>query len=437
MTLAIRPSRQVSLRALLLLPCLIGLALVSRQSDWRPEWLVVGLMVAAIASDRFVVSVTRDFSITAAFVPLVLGGVLLGPAPAGLIGAVSSVLDGRRRSLTTRDTLANVLSYGVLGLVVGLAGRALHTRLDDGMTLFAKAGLLYMAATLASLALAMLHTGGLRWDAWWAALRPVFPSEALLGLTAGVGALLYRHHEYAALASLGAVSLLFQYFASGLLNAKRSAQEVGELAERQARLVAQLAAAQSSARSDLANALHAGPLQTLLCARQDLSERDLGRAERSVAASLEEIRHIMLDLHLPAFPTNPEASLQGLALALQDRYAVAIELEFDGIADNHIPPLMFEAAQELLRNAARHAQASSIRCDLRRGECSLVLAVTDDGIGFGRAELERALASGHIGMAALKAQLDIAGGTLEIGRERERGSRVTVELPEPRAAVSR
>jgi two-component system NarL family sensor kinase len=265
----------------------------------------------------------------------------------------------------------------------------------------------------------------------WAALRPVFPSEALLALTAGVGALLYAHHEYAALASLGAVSLLFQYFASGLLNAKRGAQEVGELAERQARLVAQLAGAQSSARSDLAHALHAGPLQTLLSARQDLSERDLVRAERSVAASLAEIRHIMLDLHLPAFPTNPEASLQGLASALRDRYAVAITVEFDGIATDDISPLMFDAAQELLRNGARHAQASWIRCELRRAESALVLEVTDDGIGFGRAELERALASGHIGMAALGARLDVAGGTLEIGQDGARGARVTVELPQP------
>jgi signal transduction histidine kinase len=429
-TLAMRPSRELSSRALLLLACLIGLVLLSRQSDWRPVWLVVGLMVAALASDRFVVSVTTEFSITAAFVPLVLGGVLLGPCPAGLIGVISSVLDGRRRALTAREWLGNALSFGVLGLVVGLAGRALHTRLDDGMTLFVEAGLLYLAATLVSLALASLNTGALRQDAMGAALRPVFPSEALLALAAGVGALLYRDHEYAALASLGAVSLLFQYFASGLLNAKRSAQEVGELAERQTRLVAQLAAAQSSARSDLANALHAGPLQTLLSARQDLSERDLVRAERSVAASLEEIRHIMLDLHLPAFPTNPEASLQGLATALRDRYAVAIDVEFDGVATDEIPQFMFDAAQELLRNAARHAQASSIRCELRCGASSLVLDVTDDGIGFGRAELERALASGHIGMAALKAQLDISGGTLEIGRNGERGSRVTVELPE-------
>jgi two-component system NarL family sensor kinase len=116
---------------------------------------------------------------------------------------------------------------------------------------------------------------------------------------------------------------------------------------------------------------------------------------------------------------------------------VAVEVEFDGVATDAIPQFMFDAAQELLRNAARHARASSIRCELRRGESSLVLDVTDDGIGFGRPELERALASGHIGMAALKAQLDISGGTLEIGRDGERGSRVTVELPEPQAAVSR
>jgi two-component system NarL family sensor kinase len=60
-----------------------------------------------------------------------------------------------------------------------------------------------------------------------------------------------------------------------------------------------------------------------------------------------------------------------------------------------------------------------------------VLEVTDDGIGFGRAELERALASGHIGMAALRARLEVAGGTLEIGQDGARGARVTVELPQP------
>jgi signal transduction histidine kinase len=434
MTASLSSSRVVAWRVAVVLACLIAVLVLSRENDWRPAWLVAGLIAAAIASDLLVVNITSDFSITAALVPIVLAAALSGPSPASAIGLVSSIVDGRRRGLRAHYWLGNAVSYGLIGLVIGLIARALHVPDHDGTTILLECGALYLIATFFSFGFASLTTRVSPRSSMSAVLLPFIPAEVLLTLTAAVGALLYRDREYGALASLGVVLLLFQYFAAGLLSARRRAQELGELAGRQTLLVAQISAAESIARAELAAALHSGPLQTLLSARQDLAERDVEHAAESVTAGLDELRSIMVEAHLPAIPTNPEASIKGLAAALQDRYSVAIELDLDEGAIRRAPRLVFDAAQELLRNAAKHSRGSSIRCALSRGDGSLVLDVSDDGVGFGTAETALAVASGHIGLAALAAELEACGGTLDLEYGSEPGSHVRIEMPYPVAA---
>jgi two-component system NarL family sensor kinase len=94
-----------------------------------------------------------------------------------------------------------------------------------------------------------------------------------------------------------------------------------------------------------------------------------------------------------------------------------------GVADR----LQFSLARELIANAARHAQASTVSVEAVTNGESLVLTVDDDGIGFDWA-LENAV-PGHIGLVAAADRARAAGGELKVDSTIGVGTRVSVRLP--------
>src|SRR6476620_5006447 len=88
-------------------------ALTSRAADWRPLWLLATLMGFAGASMALAL-VVRGVRVTGAFSALVLAMVLLGPAPAVLIGVVSAiVISLHPRRLPLRFTVSNLFTHAV------------------------------------------------------------------------------------------------------------------------------------------------------------------------------------------------------------------------------------------------------------------------------------------------------------------------------------
>jgi signal transduction histidine kinase len=404
---------------------------LTRESDWYPWWLFAGLTSAAVLADFFVVPIAREFSVTAALVPLVVAALFLGPLPAVTIVFVSSIGDRARRPLALHLLLGNIASYSCVGVVVGVVGRGLDLGATPGVSVFIESAGIYVAASAVTLVSASLNVRA-DWTRAFRSTLPLVPSEALLAVATGVASLFYRDGEYEALVALGAVGLLFNYFAGMLVRARRAADEMTWLAEQEARLTARLADAQSIARRDLADALHSGPLQTLLSVRQDLAEQNIARARRAVTSSLEELRHVMADLHIPHLPGNPEASLDGLARALGERHGITIELWLelnDAGDDSRRARLAFDAAQELIRNAAKHARATTIRCSMHVADGAIVVVVADDGVGLDASRLDHAVSRGHVGLAALRARAVDEGGSLRIAHGGERGTVVRLELP--------
>lgn len=90
--------------------------------------------------------------------------------------------------------------------------------------------------------------------------------------------------------------------------------------------------------------------------------------------------------------------------------------------------VLLRAAQELLANVARHADAQAVTVALDYGEPDAVrLTVTDDGAGFDPA----APTEGSFGLAMLRTRVDRLKGDLEIDSTPGRGTRVTVRVPAP------
>jgi len=125
--------------------------------------------------------------------------------------------------------------------------------------------------------------------------------------------------------------------------------------------------------------LHDGPLQNLIVAEQELEDGDVERARAILRATIAELRGELTSLPL--------------VVAGDD--------------------VLFEVARELLRNVARHADASQVE-----------LVVADDGCGFdGRP---------GFGLSLVFERVRRAGGQLRI--ESGAGTRVRVVIPTGRGA---
>ncbi|WP_432073432.1 GAF domain-containing protein [Streptomyces wuyuanensis] len=101
-------------------------------------------------------------------------------------------------------------------------------------------------------------------------------------------------------------------------------------------------------------------------------------------------------------------------------------LSMEGLLDTDVPPQVADhvtaALTEMLSNAARHAHATRVEVALQATRDEVVLTVTDNGRGFptdGR----------RSGLSNLEERARSVGGTLEIGRPEEGGSRLLWRAP--------
>ena len=91
---------------------------------------------------------------------------------------------------------------------------------------------------------------------------------------------------------------------------------------------------------------------------------------------------------------------------------------------------VFRIAQEALRNAAKHADASEIEVRLTEYPDRLRLTVTDDGRGIGGgADSARFVAQGHFGLAGMRERAAMIGGRLDVQTAPDYGTAVVLELP--------
>jgi signal transduction histidine kinase len=157
--------------------------------------------------------------------------------------------------------------------------------------------------------------------------------------------------------------------------------------------------------------------------------RDLDRLQDAVTRCLEEARRTVWDLR----DQGRRDSALGPALArFARRLFRASEARYDLQIDgpprqlpNAVEDELFRIAQEALRNAAAHAQATLVRIGLRYHADQVVLTISDDGVGFDP-EAGDPQARGHFGLAGLRERAAKIGAQLEI--RSAPGTGTTVEV---------
>ncbi len=155
---------------------------------------------------------------------------------------------------------------------------------------------------------------------------------------------------------------------------------------------------------------------------------------RIVEDALQQVRRLALALR-PSLLDD-----LGLVPALQwiaDQTAGREGFEVNVRADSTQPRLApeietacFRIAQETLTNIARHALATKVEVDLDHAGATLVLCLTDDGVGFDVPAMQlRAQAGGSIGLLGMQERAMLIGGTLDI--ESSPGQGTTLRLVAP------
>lgn len=198
--------------------------------------------------------------------------------------------------------------------------------------------------------------------------------------------------------------------------------------------------ASDAERRRIARDLHDGVVQDLAgtsfalsAVARDMEDRpavasSLASLGSGVRHSLRVLRSLLVEIYPPNLRT------EGLAAALDDLVAplsaagVSVQLEVadtSGLPDE-VTALLWRGAQEAVRNATSHGQATVLTIRVQTTRTSALLEVSDNGRGFDPAQLP---SRGHFGLRGLRDLVAEAGGRFDVVSAPGAGTRVALEVP--------
>lgn len=147
------------------------------------------------------------------------------------------------------------------------------------------------------------------------------------------------------------------------------------------------------------------------------------------------VRGVLTDTHPVDFHVlGVTGAIDRLTFPLRERgTAVHLDAPHHGMeVDRQSATLLYRAAQELLSNVYKFAQASAVTvrlgCVTQGMGHAVQLKVTDDGGGF---DVPAAMIGRHSGMGLrlMRAAVGLAGGAMNINSSAAAGTCVTIRLP--------
>ncbi len=167
--------------------------------------------------------------------------------------------------------------------------------------------------------------------------------------------------------------------------------------------------------------------------RQDEAREKVRRGLELTRANLEEARRSVMDLR--AAPLQDQTLPEALDLLLSEMAREhRIEGSFrvhgvEGRLPSHLEAGFYRIVQELLSNIGKHARATQIDMTLKRGNGALILAVTDDGVGFDPSAQRAGGVDGGFGLVGLRERVALLGGRLHLDSAPDEGTSVRVTVP--------
>jgi signal transduction histidine kinase len=192
-------------------------------------------------------------------------------------------------------------------------------------------------------------------------------------------------------------------------------------------------------RERIAKELHDGVIQSLFAVGMGLQgAAAMARDEeiaRRVESAVEEIDRAIRDLRNYIFGLRPgiladrqlDQALNELAEEFSERSGVVTVVDVDEEVASELSSKAADVVQlvrEALSNVGRHAEATTCRVSLRRGDDGAVLEIDDDGRGFDTSEPKQGM-----GLGNLRERVERLGGALEIESVVGDGTAVRAGIP--------
>jgi PAS domain S-box-containing protein len=210
-----------------------------------------------------------------------------------------------------------------------------------------------------------------------------------------------------------------------------------ELTYEQRELLEQLASTETRERALLADAVHDDPMQMIVAAilRIDYLRLrvvgdpgdELERIATLLETSVERLRKLIVAITPPDLSDGLGVALHNLAEGIFIGTTSAVTV----IGPTHVslnPPATataYRIMREALVNARKHAQAGNVTLRLEEHEGSVMLSLTDDGVGAASLKAE----PGHFGLATMRARANAEDAQLHIDSTPGLGTTVVLTMP--------
>jgi signal transduction histidine kinase len=230
-----------------------------------------------------------------------------------------------------------------------------------------------------------------------------------------------------------------------------AAEDIEHRQAAQARLLAELVAAEEETRRRVAADIHDDTAQAVAAAglRIDALVAELDdpgaraaamEARKALAEANKRLRKLLFELRPPALD---EAGLAAaLELFLSDSF---VEEGFDWRVEDRLPAepppemraILYRVALEALTNVRKHANADLVEVLLERRGAGIAVRVRDDGDGFELPAPDAPTEPGHIGLITMRERAEAAGGRFALSSTPGGGTTVDFWMPEPNGRTSR
>jgi len=209
-------------------------------------------------------------------------------------------------------------------------------------------------------------------------------------------------------------------------------------------LASQVISAQDAERARISRELHDSTAQTLAAAKLQLQAAQQAGTDPETAARLETLRelvstaleetrilsHLLYPRVLDDLGLVPALEWLARQARTSSGGTLAVDVESDVVGVS-VPPtaasVLYRVAQEGLRNAMTHAQASTVTLRLEADDARATIEVVDDGRGFDVAEAEARRPG--MGLFAVRERVALVGGSVDFYSVPGRGTRVSATIP--------
>ena len=167
-------------------------------------------------------------------------------------------------------------------------------------------------------------------------------------------------------------------------------------------------------------------IRILIPKASDEVQEKLQQSLASTRTGLVETRRAMKDLRSKQLEDlGLKLALQKIAREAEQRAGFNLDMKLPDQLPEIIPLVeqaFYRIAQEALENIVRHAQAETVRMELKLTDNELILKISDDGKGL---DPSQASENEHLGLRGMQERAKNVGGRLEVNSQPLSGTTIT------------